>query len=340
MIRAAFINAFFSILILSAPTIYAQQTGRADTLVALGPSLEGVTYPYPVKYITLPVQQQVLKMAYMDVVPTQPNGHTILLLHGKNFSGDYWGETARFLAGKGYRVVIPDQIGFGKSSKPDHLQYSFQLLARNTRAVLDSAGVDKVIVLGHSMGGMVATRFTLMFPDRVEKLILEDPIGLEDWKLKVPDPGVDGWYQSELKQDYAAIKKYQLNSYFHGVWSPKYDRMVNIQAGWTLGPEYARVAWNSALAYDMIFTQPVFYEFGHIRPPTLLIVGGLDRTAIGKNLVSDSIARTMGDYPALSKQTQAKIPHCQLVILPGLGHVPHAEAFDVFTATVLPFLGQ
>jgi pimeloyl-ACP methyl ester carboxylesterase len=114
--------------------------------------------------------------------------------------------------------------------------------------------------------------------------------------------------------------------------------MLNIQAGWTLGPEYDRVAWNSALTYDMIFTQPVLYEFPHVQPQTLLIIGDLDRTALGKNLVADSIARTMGDYPALGRQTQAKIPHCQLAILPGVGHVPHAEAFDSFANTLLTFL--
>jgi pimeloyl-ACP methyl ester carboxylesterase len=103
------------------------------------------------------------------------------------------------LTGKGYRVIVPNQIGFGKSSKPDTLHYTFQLLAAATRAILDSARVGKVIVLGHSMGGMVATRFALMYPERVEKFILEDPIGLEDWQLKVPYQGVDAWFDQELK---------------------------------------------------------------------------------------------------------------------------------------------
>jgi pimeloyl-ACP methyl ester carboxylesterase len=311
-----------------------------DSLVPLGLCLENYPYPYPVQYITLHEQGEMMKMAYMDVRPEHPNGHTILLLHGKNFCGLYWGPTARMLAGKGYRVIIPDQIGFGKSAKPEHLQYTFQLLAQNTRAVLDSAQVGNVIVLGHSMGGMIATRFTLLYPERVEKLILEDPIGLEDWKLKVPYQSVDEQYRNELKQNYASLKKYELDGYFHGVWSPAYDEMLNIVAGWTLSPEYDRVARNNALTSDMIFTQPVCYEFGGIRAPTLLIVGELDRTAIGKNLVSDSVRQTMGNYPVLGKLTQGKIPNCKLVILPGIGHVPHVEAFEAFEGPVLAFLGN
>ena len=141
------------------------------------------------------------------------------------------------------------------------------------------------------------TRFVLSYPDRVEKFILEDPIGLEDWKLKVPYPGMDAWYEQELNQNYDSLKKYELESYYHGTWSPAYDEWLNIYAGWMLSPEYSRIAWNSALTYDMIFTQPVCYEFGGIWAPSMLIVGKLDRTALGKNLVPASVAQTMGNYP-------------------------------------------
>jgi pimeloyl-ACP methyl ester carboxylesterase len=304
----------------------------------MGLCLENYPYPYPVTYITLKIQRQELKMAYMDVQPQNANGRTVLLLHGKNFNGAYWGHTAKELAGRGFRVIVPDQIGFGKSSKPDTLQYTFQLLAAATKAVLDNAGVGKAVVLAHSMGGMVGTRFVLSYPDRVEKFILEDPIGLEDWKLKVPYPGMDAWYEQELNQNYDSLKKYELQSYYHGTWSAAYDEWLNIYAGWMLSPEYSRIAWNSALTYDMIFTQPVCYEFGGIWAPSMLIVGKLDRTALGKNLVPASVAQTMGNYPELGRVTAAKISNCRLVEMEGVGHVPHVEVFDQFMETVLSFL--
>ena len=94
--------------------------------------LENFSYPFPVHYIHLHIQKQNLKMAYMDVQPAQPNGQTVLLFHGKNFSGAYWDSTAKVLLANGYRVIMPDQIGFGKSSKPAMLQYSFACLADNT----------------------------------------------------------------------------------------------------------------------------------------------------------------------------------------------------------------
>jgi pimeloyl-ACP methyl ester carboxylesterase len=138
-------------------------------------------------------------MAYMDIAPESPNGRSVLLLHGKNFNGYYWESTARALLTAGYRVVIPDQIGLGKSSKPQRYQFSFQQLALNTRALLDHLRIRTASVVGHSMGGMLAVRFALMFPDRVEKLALIDPIGLEDWKRVVPYRSIDEWYAGELK---------------------------------------------------------------------------------------------------------------------------------------------
>jgi pimeloyl-ACP methyl ester carboxylesterase len=306
--------------------------------VALGIQLEGYRYPYPVQYIVLPIQGQQLKMAYMDVRPAKPNGHTVMLLHGKNFCGAYWGQTAKRLSDQGFRVIVPDQIGFGKSSKPATLQYTFQLLAQNTKAILDTLHIEKVDLLGHSMGGMVATRFALMYPERVEKFILEDPLGLEDWKVKVPYQSVDKDYEGELKQNYESIKKYQLNSYYDGKWKPEYDEWVNIMAGWTLSPDYPRMAWNAALTTDMIFTQPVCYEFQNITAPALLIIGQRDRTAIGKDLVSQEVKETMGNYPALGKLTQQKIKGSKLVELENVGHLPHIEAFERFIEPLLTFL--
>src|SRR5918993_522015 len=135
-----------------------------------------ITYPHPVQYIQLSIENIPVKMAYMDVKGTKPNGETVLLFHGKNFNGYYWKQTIQFLTEAGYRLVVPDQVGWGRSDKPN-IHYSFHLLAANTKTLLDTLNINKVHLIGHSMGGMLATRFALLFPQNVDKIIYENPIG-------------------------------------------------------------------------------------------------------------------------------------------------------------------
>lgn len=317
---------------------YQYSSAQDDNLQWLDIELSNYQYPYAVSYLPLNIQEQDLKMAYMDVKPDHYNGKNIVLFHGKNFNGAYWETTIEALTREGFRVIVPDQIGFGKSSKPANFHYTFQQLALNTKALLDSLQIKESAILGHSMGGMLAARFALMYPDFTEKLILENPIGLEDWKLKVPYKPVEWWYQNELKKNYEGIKKYQLTNYYDNNWKSEYDQWVKLLAGWTLNSSYETIAWNAALTYDMIFTQPVVYEFKNISAPTLLIIGTRDRTALGKNLVSEEVRKTMGLYDQLGRITKDRIPNAELVELSDIGHLPHIERFEGFITPLIDFL--
>lgn len=321
-------------LLLFSTVLNAQQ----DSIKALDINLSNYSYPYEVSTLTIQAQNQNLSFAYMDVKPDNYNGKNVMLLHGKNFNGAYWETTINALTKKGYRVIVPDQIGFGKSTKPEHFHYTFQQLALNTKTLLDTLNINKTVVLGHSMGGMLATRFALMYPETTQQLVLLNPIGLEDWKLKVPYKPIEWWYANELKKDYESIKAYQKKNYYDNTWKPEYDAWVNLLAGWTLSEDYERISWNAALTYDMIFTQPVVYEFKQIESPTLLIIGTRDRTALGKPLVPEDVRATMGLYDQLGKETRDKIPNATLVELEDLGHLPHIEDFERFITPLLNYL--
>jgi len=260
----------------------------------------------------------------------------VVLLHGKNFCAATWEDTITVLAEAGYRVIAPDQIGFCKSTKPAHHQYTFQELAVNTHALLASLGITRVTVIGHSTGGMLGMRYALMFPDEVEKLVPVDPIGLEDWKAKgVPWQSVDAWYRQELKTTAEGIRNYERATYYAGTWAPQYERWVQMLAGMYRGPGREIVAWNSALLYDMIYTQPVFYEFEKIAAPVLMMIGDKDTTALGKNLAPPAVRATLGNYPVLGKAAVARIPQARLVEFPDLGHSPQIQAPDVFHKALL-----
>lgn len=103
---------------------------------------------------------------------------------------------------------MPDQVGWGKSSKPD-ARYSFGLLARNTARLLDTLGVREAVVIGHSTGGMLAVRFARTYADRVTRLVLEDPIGLEDYRDRIPPQTDETLFRAELANtDPAAIRAF------------------------------------------------------------------------------------------------------------------------------------
>ncbi|SFJ80831.1 Pimeloyl-ACP methyl ester carboxylesterase [Paraburkholderia megapolitana] len=301
-----------------------------------GPELQGFSYPAPVQQFDFTSQGEALHMAYLDVRPEHPNGRTAVLLHGKNFCAATWEGTIRRLSDAGYRVVAPDQIGFCKSTKPAHYQYSFQQLARNTHALLDSLGIERITLIGHSTGGMLAIRYALMYPAQTQQLVLVDPIGLEDWKAKgVPSLSVDEWYQRELKTTADGIRRYEQNTYYAGQWRADYEPWVQMLAGMYRGPGKQIVAWNSALLYDMIYTQPVVYELGNLKVPTLLMIGDKDTTAIGKDVSPPEVRAKIGHYPELAKLTQQAIPHARLIEFAELGHAPQMQDPQAFHKALL-----
>ncbi len=293
--------------------------------------LEGFEYPYPVKRFEFKSQQQNLQMAYMDVSGQTSNGKTVILMHGKNFCAATWQETILQMVEAGYRVIAPDQIGFCKSSKPQAYQFSFHQLAYNTNRLMNQLGIKQAAVMGHSMGGMLATRYALMYPQQTSQLILVNPIGLEDWGKKgVPYQTIDQNYQAELSKTAAGIKQYQQHTYYVGKWEARFDRWVNMLAGMYAGQDKKLVAWNQAQTSDMVFTQPVVDELSHIKVPSLLLIGELDNTAIGKSRASAQLKTELGNYKVLGEQAAQAIPNAKLIEFSDLGHSPHIQSPERF----------
>ena len=234
-----------------------------------------------------------------------------------------------------------DQVGFCKSSKPENYQFSLHQLAANTRALLASLGIGETHVLGHSMGGMLAARYALMYPEATTRLLMLNPIGLEDWKaLGVPWRSVDQWFAREQGTDADSIRAYQRDIYFNGDWKPGYERWVGMLAGMYAGPDREIVAWNQALTSDMVFTQPVVYEFPNIAVPTTLFIGQRDRTAIGRDLAPEALKAQLGNYPELGQRAVRSIPNATLVAFDELGHSPQVEAPERFHNVLLAILGK
>jgi pimeloyl-ACP methyl ester carboxylesterase len=288
---------------LFAPNARAQSARIPGPTYAepLGIGLETWPYPHTVQFMPLEVRGHHLRMAFMDVAPQgTPNGHTVVLLHGKNFDSSYWSCTIDFLTAAGFRVIVPDQIGFNKSSKRD-IDYSFDFLAANTARLLDTLNVQAVDVLGHSTGGMLAVRFARTYSHRVKRLVLEDPIGLEDYRLFIPPQETETLFEAERHQTVEQYRAF-IKRYFPVLPPAQYEPFVEWRARVGLSGEFDRYVTTVALTYQMIYRQPVRYEYYLLQMPVLLIVGEQDRTTPLRAYAPPDVAANMGNYPVMAQQ--------------------------------------
>lgn len=300
-------------------------------------------YPYPVQFYHFTSQQQDLTMAYMDVPPSNTTSYagTIVLLHGKMFCGATWNTTAHSLSSIGYRVIIPDQIGFCKSSKTWRYQFSLHQLATNTNFLLNSLNITSATIMGHSMGGMISARYALTFPSQTQRLVLVDPLGLEDWQaIGVPYQRPDLTFITERATNYTSIMTYENSTYYGGRWLPVYDLWVDMLLDVYNGPEGRAFAWDMALVTDAIFTEPIIYQLPSLTMESLLLVGDLDNTAIGKAWAPDSVKPLLGHYEVLGKEVAKKVKGMTLVEFEGLGHAPQIQDFETFWGALEGWLGR
>lgn len=302
------------------------------------------TYPHPVKLYRFASQGHDLEMAFMDIPPAEcsaPNGRTAVLLHGKNFCAPTWGPTIDALTGAGYRVIAPDQIGFCKSSKPADYQYSLHQLAHNTAALLDVLGVENATVVGHSFGGMLTARFGLMFPERVDELVMVNAVGLEDYTAKgVPYVTIEQTAKTEAASTYESIRGYEQATYYVGEWRDEYDEWVNMLVNIYHGSERDAYLQIQARIVDLVLTQPVAHEFARLKPRTLLIIGEQDDTAIGAQWSPPEVAAELGHFDELGPFVVGQLPDGELIRFPELGHAPQISHPDMFHEELLGWLGK
>lgn len=92
----------------------------------------------------------------------------VVLLHGFPELAFSWRHQIPAIAAAGYRVIVPDQRGYGGSSRPEAVQdYDIAHLAGDVAGLLDDAGADDAVIVGHDWGSIVATNFALLHPDRI-----------------------------------------------------------------------------------------------------------------------------------------------------------------------------
>ena len=332
-LAAALIGAF---LVLPFTPAIAADTPREP----YGIDLEGFPYPYPVSLFPVTNDGEQLRMAYMDVAATsQPNGRTVVLLHGRNFPSSYWEPVIKTLTAAGFRVVVPDQIGFGKSSKQSG-ELHFDVLARNTVALLDSLHIGQFDIVAHSMGGMLGVRMARVYPDRVTHLLLTAPIGLEDYRFFVPPVPTEKIIETEEKLTAEGYRKQLETNYALKLPPEQVTPFIDSRFGIQGSADYPRWLRAFVASYQMIYREPVVHEIPLITQPTLFIMGADDHNAPGRPNAPEALRPKMGHNADLAKALAAQMPNARAEVIPDTGHLVFLEARAKYDELMLGFLGK
>jgi len=283
-----------------------------------------VPYPFPVDYLDVEVYGRPLRMAYMDLAPTgTPNGQTVVLFHGFNFAGYAFEHTMEILSRAGFRTIAIDRLGFGRSSKPI-MHYNFHIPARNTKRLLDHLGIEQAAILGHSMGGMVASRFAMTYPETTSHVVFVNQIGMSDQR-----PGnewTEPTYEASRptpQQYYQQVLRGQMRYYVNG-WRPEYLRWVEAPYGLVFSGDFDRWQEVRGLLGQAIWEDPVVYDWQHISSKALVIGGAADRLS--------------QDFSADARRVATSLQNAELVLYPGIGHNPQFENSAEFHEDLIRFL--
>jgi pimeloyl-ACP methyl ester carboxylesterase len=312
--------------------------GHARAAEPYGIGLEGFPYPHPVSMLTLSEDEDALRMAYMDVKPSgSGNGRSVLLLHGRNFPASYWDTVITALAGAGYRVIVPDQVGFGKSSKP-LFALSFDMLAAHTIKLLDHLQIPRADIVAHSMGGMLTVRIARSYPTRVDRIVLEAPIGLEDYRNFAPPVETSRIMADEDRLTPEGYRTQLMNNYSLTLPPEAITPFIEARMRIKGSAEYPRWLRSFVNSYQMIWSQPVVYEIPLVQHQVLFIMGGNDRNAPGRGFAPMELRARMGDNTRLARELAGRMPNGRVEVYDGIGHLVHMEAVQRFNASVLSFL--
>jgi pimeloyl-ACP methyl ester carboxylesterase len=227
-------------------------------------------------------------------------GEVVLLLHGNVASARWWLPTIERLPA-GLRAVAPDMRGYGLCAMPGE-GYTVALRAADLRAFVAALGLDRIHLVGHSLGGAVALQFAIETPAPLRSLTLLDPAPIEG---RITPPQVYDAIPALLANRALFAQALRLVAPA-GPFGDAWERLVD--DGLMTDP----AAWKGAA--DTLATWNVECEVAVLRLPTLLVWGAGD-TVVGR----DSAERAA-----------RAIPGCRLVVLEGVGHSPNVERPDEF----------
>jgi pimeloyl-ACP methyl ester carboxylesterase len=251
------------------------------------------------------------KIKYVDV----GSGPVVVLLHGLGGNSSNWAFNISALSAK-YRVIAPDQIGFGRSDKP-LINYRVGTYADFLDKLLDGLNVERATLVGNSMGGWIAALYAVKYPKRVERLVLVDAAGFAPPK-ELDLSTLSGLNPSTREQVRNLMGLVFFNPLFKTDAAVDATLAARISAGdgYTIQSLVESIYRNE----DMLDG-----KLAAVKQPTLIIWGRNDGLT--------PLAREGEKY-------KREMPSAQFVVFEQCGHVPQVERAAEFNAAVLKFLSQ
>ncbi|MGE0349143.1 alpha/beta fold hydrolase [Hydrogenophaga sp.] len=247
---------------------------------------------------------------------------TVLMLHGIGGGHLAFAPQVETLAAAGYRAVAWDMPGYGHS--PPIEPYTFKGLAQSCIDLIDALQCEHVVLVGHSMGGMVAQEVVARRPERVSRLVLCGTSAAFGKRSDGRD--AEAWARQFVSQRTAPLDAGQSMAEVASRLVPQMVGPGSLPEGLKLA-EHCMAGVPAATyrrALDCLVTFDRQSDLAGIGVPTLLIGGEFDRVAA----------------PAVMKQMAAAIPHARYAELPGIGHLMNLEAPEEFDGLLLDFLGE
>lgn len=285
------------------PSTVAAQPGPAAAAAGTPPAARAVRHGR-IRLAT-GVELHVAEAGPADGVP-------VLLLHGYTDSWYSWSPVLERLPA-GVRAVVPTQRGHGDSERPDCC-YRMADFARDAAALLDALGIERAHVVGHSMGGLVAQRFALDYPGRVERLVIVGS-GADARTPAIVEFNGIVHAQVTDRLDSAFVREFQ-ESTAAAPLPPAFLAGV-IRESSKLPARLWREVLDAVIAPDAVI------DAARIRAPTLVVWGAHD--VLFDRSTQDALVRA--------------IPDAHLVVFPEAAHSPNWENPDRFVREVAAFLG-
>ena len=272
------------------------------------------------------------EVAYVDMPASSPDAKTVVFIHGLGSYLKFWRSQLDVFHQQGYHVIAVDLPGYGKSDKPGSFPYTMEAMADVVRELVDTQGIDKPILAGHSMGGQTSLSYAIRYPDALSGLVLVSPAGFEKitWKEKA-------WFERVMSTEFI---KYAPESAIWGSvrqgnfmsWRPELEWLIEERVRLAKSPEFDSYAYaNVRTVKGLAHNDFVRENLHRVTVPTLIVYGTDDRL-IPNPFLHGGETRDIMEYGA------SRIPGAKLVPLKGCGHTVQLDCPARFNEAVLPFV--